>query len=158
MNLHTLPTLQKAFEGAISFEDASKLLKELVEVQPSHTETEAAVEFAALLEAALTKLYALDQPTCTRTLPTVVQLLTNYLACDNQEVVRASAQALKEVLSVCVSANTLAFQVNLQAIISTLLSALAPQYAGSHQCILDAIAILAQKVHETFFFVYRQGA
>lgn len=144
LNLHTLQTLQQAFEGAITFQDASTMLKELVEVQPSHTETEAAVEFAALLRAAMNKLHELDSLTCTRTLPTAVQLLTNYLACDNQEVVRASAQALKEILAACIDVNTLAFETSMQSIISTLQAALA--YSGSHQSVLEAIAVIAQKV------------
>jgi hypothetical protein len=60
--------------------------QELVELQPSHTETEAAAEFASLMKAVLVRLHALDKASCIRVLPTAVQLLTNYFACDNQEV------------------------------------------------------------------------
>jgi hypothetical protein len=61
-------------------------MQELVEVQPSHTETEAAAEFAALMKVAMVKLHSLDKASCTRVLPTATQLLTAYFACDNQEV------------------------------------------------------------------------
>lgn len=44
------------------------------------------MEFVLLLEAALVKIHSLEKVSCARTLPTAAQLLTNYLACDNQEV------------------------------------------------------------------------
>jgi ribosomal RNA-processing protein 12 len=57
--------------------------------------------------------------------------------------VRASAHALKDAFGVCVDKETVAYDSSLQAIVTSLLSALTPTYASSHQYVLEAIAVLA---------------
>jgi len=47
---------------------------------------------------------------------------------------------------VCVDKEMVAYEASLQAIVATLLAALVPAYAGSHQYVLEAIAVLAHRM------------
>ncbi len=46
----------------------------------------------------------------------------------------------------CVDKEMVAYEASLQAIVATLLAALVPAYAGSHQYVLEAIAVLAHRM------------
>ncbi|DAZ94614.1 TPA: LOW QUALITY PROTEIN: hypothetical protein N0F65_010553 [Lagenidium giganteum] len=146
VTLEALAATATASQSKISQDTLAKMISAVLNAEGSTVhEPELAIHAVPMLEAALVRLYTLNEAQARKFLPRVVVHVCAHMASRNEQVQEAAAQSLLLVLTQCLPADVLATQTqstDVIRIVSSLESLLTLRFQPAWKYVFDVLAEL----------------